>query len=256
MKLRAYLVDDEPLALERLRRLLERTGQVDVIGSATEPEQAVAALTGERLEVCFLDIHMPRLSGFDVLARLPDPPAVIFTTAYDQYALQAFEANAVDYLLKPVEPGRLERSLAKLERMRAVGPGVRPDLHQIIRQLADSLHDSRSAYPDRIASRLGERIWFLDLPRVTHFYAQDKLTFAVSDGKAYCVDYTIAGLERLLNPRKFLRIHRSTIVNVACIREVAPLPGGSLSIRLQDGRETELIVARDRARDFRQQLGC
>ena len=104
MKLRAYLVDDEPLALERLRRLLERTGRVEVAGSTTEPEEALAALTADPPDVCFLDIQMPRLNGFEVLARLPSQPMVVFTTAYDQYALKAFSVNSVDYLLKPVEP--------------------------------------------------------------------------------------------------------------------------------------------------------
>jgi len=96
MKLRAYLVDDEPLALERLRRMLEHTGRVEVTGSTTEPEQAVTALTSDPPDVCFLDIQMPRLTGFDVLARLARQPFIIFTTAYDQYALQAFGVNSVD----------------------------------------------------------------------------------------------------------------------------------------------------------------
>jgi two-component system LytT family response regulator len=255
MKLRAYLVDDEPLALERLRRLLERTGRVNLIGSATEPEQAVTALSLDPPDVCFLDIHMPRLNGFEVLARLSNQPIVIFTTAYDQYALQAFTVNAVDYLLKPIEPERLELALTKVERLRGTGIGARPDFDSLIRQLADSLRESQPEYPERIASRLGERIWFLDLARVTHFYAEDKVTFAVCEGKAYCVDHAIADLEKTLNPRKFLRVHRSTVVNVAWIKEVASLPGGSLSVCLKDGRDTELLVARDRAREFRKRLG-
>jgi two-component system, LytTR family, response regulator len=122
MKLRAYLVDDEPLAMERLRRLLEQTGRVEVTGSSTEPEQAVAALSLHPPDVCFLDIQMPRLSGFEVLARLPSQPFVIFTTAYDQYALQAFGVNSVDYLLKPVDPEFLDRALQKVERLRARAP--------------------------------------------------------------------------------------------------------------------------------------
>src|SRR5215470_13349508 len=103
MRLRAYLVDDEPPALERLRRLLEQTDRVQVIGSATEPEEAVTSLTADPPDVCFIDINMPRLNGFEVLARLPRQPMVIFTTAYSQFALQAFAVNSVDYLLKPVD---------------------------------------------------------------------------------------------------------------------------------------------------------
>jgi two-component system LytT family response regulator len=256
MKLRAYLVDDEPLALGRLQRLLERTGRVEVIGSTTEPEKAVAALKADPPDVCFLDIQMPRLDGFEVLARLPRQPIVIFTTAYDQYALKAFGVNSVDYLLKPIEPEALERALNKVERLCGAGRSGQQDLQALLRQLTDSLRETKPDYPDRIASRLGERLWFIDLARVTHFYAEDKLTYAVSEGKAYCIDYTIAELERKLDPKKFLRIHRSTVVNLAWIKEVASLPGGALNVRLKDEKQTDLTVARDRARQFKARLGC
>jgi len=255
MKLRAYLVDDEPLALDRLRRLLEDTERVEVIGSTTEPEKAVAALTADPPDVCFLDIQMPRLNGFEVLGRLPSQPIVIFTTAHDEYSLKAFGVNSVDYLLKPVEPEYLGRALTKVERLRGSGQPAQPDLQALLKQLADSLRDTKSEYPGRIASRLGDRLWFLDLDRVTHFYAEDKLTFAVSEGKSYCVDHTIAEMENTLNPRNFIRIHRSTLVNLAWIEEVALLPGGALNIRLKDGKGTDLTVARDRARQFKMRLG-
>jgi len=256
MKLRAYLVDDEPLALERLRRLLERTGSVEVTGSTTVPEEAVTALTLNPPDVCFLDIQMPRLNGFEVLANLPIQPIVIFTTAHDQYALKAFAVNSVDYLLKPIEPESLDRALKKVERLRSSGQPAQPDLQAVLKHLADSLRDAKLEYPERIASRLGDRLWFLDLAQVTHFYAEDKLTFAVSEGKDYCVDYPITELEKKLDPKKFLRIHRSTVVNVDWIREVAILPGGSLNVRLKDGKHTELTVARDRAREFKARVGC
>jgi two-component system LytT family response regulator len=256
MKLRAYLVDDEPLALNRLRRLLEQTGRVEVSGSTTEPEKAVAALTADPPDVCFLDIEMPRLNGFEVLARLPVQPIVIFTTAYDQYALKAFGVNSVDYLLKPVEPESLDRALKKVERLRGADQLAQPDLQAVLKQLTDSLRETKPEYPGRIASRLGDRLWFLDLARITHFYAEDKLTYAVSDGKAYCVDYAITELEKKLDPKRFLRIHRSTVVNLDWIKEVASLPGGALNVRLKDARETDLTVARDRAHEFKARVGC
>jgi two-component system LytT family response regulator len=256
MKLRAYLVDDEPLALERLRRLLEHTRRVEVTGSTTEPEQAVADLTANPPDLCFLDIQMPRLNGFEVLARLPVQPIVIFTTAYDQYALRAFGVNSVDYLLKPVEPESLERAIAKVERLRSSGQLAQPELQGLLKQITDSLRETKHEYPDRIASRLGDRLQFLDLRRVTHFYAEDKLTYAVAEGKAYCVDHTIAELERKLDPKEFLRIHRSTVVNIDWIKEVASLPGGALNLRLKDSKDTDLVVARDRAREFKSRVGC
>lgn len=256
MKLRAYLVDDEPLALARLRRLLEHSERVEVIGSSTVPEEAVLALTSDPPDVCFLDIQMPRLSGFDVLAKLSRQPIVIFTTAYDRYALQAFGVNSVDYLLKPVDPESLERALKKVETLRNSGQPSQADLQSLLMQLTESLREARPAYLDRIASRLGDRIWFLDLHRVTHFYAEDKLTYAASEGKAYCVDHSIADLEKKLDPKDFVRIHRSTVVNLAWIKEVSSLPGGSLNVRLKDAKNTDLTVARDRAREFKTRAGC
>jgi two-component system LytT family response regulator len=260
MSLRAYLIDDEPLALDRLRRLLAQTGRVEILGATTIPEQAVAALTADPPDLLFLDIQMPRLNGFDVLARLPTQPIVIFTTAYDQYALQAFGVNSVDYLLKPIEPEALAHALDKVERLRTSGQKVaasrltQPDLQTLLRQIADSIREAKPDYPDRIASRLGDRLRFLDLDRVTHFYAQDKLTWAVSEGKPYCIDHTIADLEKKLDPAKFFRIHRATLVNVAWIGEVSSLPGGALNLRLKDAKSTDLTVARDRAAAFRTRL--
>lgn len=256
MKLRAYLVDDEPLALARLRRLLEHSERVEVIGSSTVPEEAVLALTADPPDVCFLDIHMPRLSGFDVLAKLSRQPIVIFTTAYDRYALQAFGVNSVDYLLKPVDPESLERALKKVETLRNSGQPSQADLQSLLMQLTESLRETRPAYLERMASRLGDRIWFLDLHHVTHFYAEDKLTYAASEGKAYCVDHSIADLEKKLDPKDFVRIHRSTVVNLAWIKEVSSLPGGSLNVRLKDAKNTDLTVARDRAREFKTRAGC
>ena len=256
MKLRAYLVDDEPLALDRLRRLLQKNGRVEVTGATTVPEEAVSALQSDPPDVCFLDIEMPRLNGFDVLARLPRQPIVIFTTAYDQYALRAFGVNSIDYLLKPVEPEALERALIKVETLRESGSLTQADFGVLVRQIEDSMRHARSEYPERIASRLGDRIRFLNLIEVTHFYAEDKLTYAVCEGKAYCVDHALSDLEQKLDPHTFFRIHRCTVVNLAWIKEVASLPGGALNIRLKDVKSTDLTVARDRVRDFKTRIGC
>src|ERR1700756_3291054 len=135
MRLRAYLVDDEPLALERLRRLLAHSDRVEVVGSTTEPEEAVTTLTSSPVDLVFLDIQMPRLNGFEVLSRLPVQPLVIFTTAYDQYALKAFAVNSIDYLLKPIDPEQLARALNKIERLRGEGAATHPDLHALISSL-------------------------------------------------------------------------------------------------------------------------
>jgi len=253
-QLRVYLVDDEPLAVERLARLLQQTGRVEIVGASTVPEEAVSAVVACAPDVCFLDIQMPRLNGFDVLAQLSRQPLVVFTTAHDRYALEAFAVNSVDYLLKPVQPQQLDRALNKIERLRETG--AQQDLRALLEQLRNAVRPSAAEYPERIASRVGNRLCFLDLARVSHFCALDKLTYAVSDGNSYCVDHTVAQLEQKLDPKKFLRIHRATIVNIAWIREVTSLPGGSLNARLEGEQGAHVIVARDRAREFKSWLGC
>jgi two-component system LytT family response regulator len=139
----------------RIRLAAVDPGRVEVLGSATDPDEAVEALTSSSPDVCFLDIHMPRLNGFEVLARLPSQPVVVFTTAHDQYALEAFAVNSVDYLLKPVDPAHLDRALGRVERLRSRVDLSTPDLQGLLRSLAESLRGSRPEYPERLASRLG-----------------------------------------------------------------------------------------------------
>lgn len=258
--LRAYLVDDESLALERLARLLAAFPQIAIAGTASDPAQAVAYLNSaaSAIDVLFLDIEMPGMNGFDLLSRLERQPCVIFTTAYDQHALRAFEANTIDYLLKPIDSDQLQRALSKLGRMR---PIAKPEwqqssqLPELLRDLAASLKHGPAGYPQRIASRVGERISFLALDDVTHFVAQDKLTYAVVNGKSHCVDQTIAELERRLDPAKFLRIHRGALVNVDWVHEVNSWFAGKVVLTLKDAAHTQLTVARDRVRSVKEQLG-
>src|SRR5271170_5106126 len=118
IRMRAFLVDDEELALKRLSRMLEATGRVEIVGSGTDPVEALAAVLSAKPDVLFLDIEMPGMTGFEMLAKLDPQPVIVFTTAYDRYALQAFGVNSIDYLLKPIEQAQLERALDKIERMR------------------------------------------------------------------------------------------------------------------------------------------
>jgi two-component system LytT family response regulator len=247
--LRAYIVDDERLAVERLTRLLEATGRVRIAGSTTDPETALAELRGRDVDVLFLDIQMPGLTGFDLLDRLDRDVLVIFTTAYDQYALDAFAVNSIDYLLKPIEPDRLDRALDKLLRLSGQ---PRPDVRALARELAAQLGSGKRL--ERIASRVGERTTVLDVARITHFFSKDKLTFAVSGHRDHAIDYTLAELEERLDSRRFVRIHRATIANLAFVAELYPGVDGML-IRLKDERKTELSVARDRVRDLKDRLG-
>ena len=246
----AYLVDDERLAVERLTRLLNATGRVEIAGATTDPEAALAFLRANAVDVLFLDIQMPGLTGFELLERLERNVTVVFTTAYDRYAIEAFGVSSLDYLLKPIEPERLERALDKVERFAGQ---ARSDVRTLARELAAHLAPNRRL--ERIASRVGERTTVLDVARVSHFTSKDKLTFAVVNGHEHVIDHTLSELETQLDARRFARIHRATIVNVGFVQELFPAVDGGVLVRLKDDKKTELSVARDRVRELKQRLG-
>jgi len=255
MKPRAFLVDDEPLALRRLERMLREDGRVEILGTATDPERASLEIELLAPDVLFLDIQMPGLTGFDLLGRLDQQPLVIFTTAYDQYALRAFEHHSVDYLLKPVELEQLDRALSKLERM-VGGDSPRPEIRDLLRQITSAIQPQQDAARlDRIPSRSGERVHFLELARITHFFAEDKLTYASTTEKNWVVDSTIAELEEKLNPARFVRVHRSTIVNLDYVDELYSWFGGRMMLRLKDPKKTEITVSRERLKELKERLG-
>jgi len=252
--MKAFLIDDEPLAVQRLRRLLEDTGRVEIVGASIDPKEALDRVRQSRPDVLFLDIEMPGMSGFDLLDQLGEPqPLVVFTTAYDQYALDAFKVNSIDYLLKPVEPAQLDRALNKLDRILG-GSEARGDVNALLKQVRAMLSDRQPEYLARVASRVGDRVVFIEVARVTHFYAKDKLTFAVAADKHHALDLSIAELEQRLSPQNWVRIHRSTLVNVDAVKELHTWFGGKLLVKLKDG-QTELQVARERAADVKAKLG-
>ena len=250
VNMRAYIVDDERLAVERLTRLLNATGRVTIAGSATDPVAALEFLRATPVDVLFLDIQMPGLTGFELLEQLDRDVTVVFTTAYDRYALDAFGVNSLDYLLKPIEADRLEQALDKVERFAGQ---ARPDVRALARELAAQLAPNRRL--ERIASRVGERTAVLDVARISHFTSKDKLTFAVVNGHEHVIDHTLTELEQQLDARRFVRIHRATIVNIGFVQELFPAVDGGVLVRLKNEQKTELSVARDRVRELKQRLG-
>ena len=247
--MRAYLLDDEPLALERLERMLRATGRVEIAGSQTDPVEAAAEIARLRPALLFLDIHMPGLTGFELLRQLPEQPLIIFTTAYDKYALEAFEANSIDYLLKPIEPARLDQALGKAERLQGE---PRADMGALLARIGAAL---KGQWLERIASRSGDKVELVDLARVTHFFASDKLTFAATPERNFVIDLTIAELEAKLNPARFVRIHRGAILSLDHLQELHADFGGRMVARLKDAKRTELAVSRERVRALKQHLG-
>lgn len=253
--MRAFLVDDETLALKRLQRMLAATKRVQIAGTSNDPVQAVPAILEAKPDILFLDIEMPGMTGFEMLSHLQPQPWVVFTTAYDRYALEAFGVNSVDYLLKPIEAAHLDRALDKIERLRGTAT-TPPGMTELIERLAAAAGAVRPlAYPDRVASKVGERIEFVELDQVTHFFASDKLTFAATAAKNYAVDYTIQELEQKLDPGRFVRVHRATVVNLAHVQELHSWFAGRMMVRLKDAKRTELSVSRDRVRALKERLG-
>jgi two-component system LytT family response regulator len=248
---RAFIVDDEPLALKRLARMLAATGRVEIVGQATDPEKALAQIATQPVDVLFLDIHMPGLSGFQLVERIPSGPLVVFTTAHDQHAVRAFDVNAIDYLLKPVERERLDRALDRVAQRRAEPAGG--DLRGALERLA---RDLRAApYLDHVASRVRDRVQLIPVGDVTHLLARDRATYAVTAGAEHMLDMTLAKLERRLDPARFFRIHRAILVNLAWVGQLQADEMGHLTAGLKDARHTELPVSRDRVRALKERLG-
>ncbi len=255
MVMKAFLVDDESLALKRLQRMLAVTGRVEIAGTSTDPEEAIAAILKTKPDVLFLDIEMPGMTGFQMLSKLDPQPLIVFTTAYNQYALEAFGVNSVDYLLKPIEAPQLARALDKLDRMRG-GAEPRPEVRELLERItALAAAGGQPAYPERIASRTGERVELIELARVTHFFARDKLTYAATAARNHVVDHTIQELEQKVDPRKFVRIHRAILLNLDYVHELHTWFAGRMMVRLKDEKRTELTVSRDRVRALKERLG-
>jgi two-component system, LytTR family, response regulator len=249
------MVDDEALALKRLQRMLAATKRVQVAGTSTDPVNAVPAILDAKPDILFLDIEMPGMNGFEMLTHLQTQPWVVFTTAYDRYALEAFGVNSVDYLLKPIEAAQLDRALDKIERLRA-SAAAPPGMAELIERLTAAAGAVRSPnFPERIASKVGERIEFIELEQVTHFFASDKLTFAATAAKNYAVDYSIQELEQKLDPARFVRVHRASLVNVDHVQELHSWFAGKMMVRLKDPKHTEIAVSRDRVRALKERLG-
>ena len=253
MTLHSVIVDDEELARTRLRKLLEEHDDVEVMGEAGSGGEAVQAIDSHRPDLVFLDIEMPDFDGFEVLRRLTHKPAVIFTTGYDRYAVKAFEAAGIDYLLKPIEPEQLARAVQKVPRVRDAGANG-DDFEKRVEALLRSwrIHPSPKTFLQRIAVRLGERILLIDVQDITHFYAHDKYVFGrTAGGKEYTLSQTIAELEEQLDPQQFARVHRATIVNVRHIKEIQVWFGGKYRLLLADKEASQVVVSKNMAKKLK-----
>jgi two-component system LytT family response regulator len=249
-KIRTLIIDDEPLARERIVDMLVSDAEVEIIGECGDGLAAVAAIEAHKPDLIFLDVQMPELDGFGVLEVIEATPVIIFVTAYDQYALRAFEVHALDYLLKPFDRERFDKALQRakhqIERERAGA---------VNRELAALLADikSRPKPLERLVIKAGGRVFFLRVDEIDWIEAAANYVKLHAGKEAHLLRETINGLAAKLDPDKFLRIHRSIIINLDRVKELQPWFHGDYVVVLQDG--TQLTSSRNYREQLRKLLG-
>lgn len=266
--LRILVVDDEPLARARLKRMLAGLGDNEVVGEAGSVGEAAPLVDSLRPDVVMLDVQMPGEDGFALLEHVRHRPAIVFVTAFDHYAVRAFEQHAVDYLLKPF---RSERLAAALEHARA-SLGRPDELARQLQQLQQLLHSVGAGRADtrleprepgeprtrleRFTVRIGNKQLIVKADDVLWFGAEDKLVFAATATARHYVNFTLDELERKLEPAKFVRVHRSAIANLDHAAALRPGFAGTWRLQLDDAARTEVPVSRSRARQLKERLGA
>jgi len=216
-KIRTVIVDDEELARQVLRELMSAHPELEIVAECANGFEAVKAVTELKPDLLFLDIQMPKLDGFEVLELVGNDMAIVFATAYDEYALKAFEVHAVDYLLKPFGADRFEKALQHA-RQRIGGSG--PDRNRVA-EIAQSAR-APGEYLDRVVVRDGTRVHIIPVAKLDYVEAQDDYIALASEGHKYLKQQTIASLESALDPKNFLRIHRSYLVNLSRVAKIEP----------------------------------
>lgn len=250
--IRVLLVDDEPLAREMLREMLQGEPDVAIVGESVNGREALKAIRTHTPDLLFLDVQMPELGGFELLEALgrDQIPFIIFVTAYDQYAVRAFEVHALDYLLKPFDRERFEASWqrAKKQILRDRNGGTDQRILALLEELK-----AGSKYLERLVIKAAGRIYFLETSEIDWIGAEGNYVSVHSGKKSHLLRETISGLEAQLDPKKFVRIHRSAIIHLDRIQELQPWFHGEYRIILQDG--TQLTLSRNYRDKLQEALG-
>jgi two-component system, LytTR family, response regulator len=251
-RIRVLVVDDEPLARRMLGEMLRSDPQVVIVGESSNGREAVEAIRTQAPDLVFLDVQMPELGGFEVLETLGKVPIphVIFVTAYDQYAVRAFEVHALDYLLKPFDRERFDVcwQRARAQVMRERNGGVDQRILLLLEELK-----AGSRYLERLVIKSGGRIYFLETGEIDWIEAEGNYVSVHSGKKSHLLRETISSLESQLDPRKFVRIHRSSIVRIDRIQELQPWFHGEYRVILQNG--TQLTLSRNYRDKLQEALG-
>ncbi len=261
MDLRAVVVDDEQLAREELCFLLERSGGVEIVGQAANGVEGLRMVGEQKPDLLLLDVQMPGLNGFEVAHRLMDAsllPNLVFVTAYDQYALDAFKVNAVNYLLKPVDAERLDETLERVRRkvetdQRAKDAIGRDELERMLRAVAEK--PKEPPRQDQFAIRTGERFMLVTADEIVHASVVDEAIVVVTNTVSGTSNYrTLDELSARLDPSVFWRVHRSHLVNITKIKEIVPWFSRNYILKMRDPKATEIPVSRTQTRRLREYL--
>jgi len=259
MPLRALIVEDEPLAARRLVDMLARQPEpVQILGTAESVVQAVQLLeAGPVPDVLFLDIHLADGLSFEIFEQVPVRYPVIFTTAYDQYALQAFKVNSVDYLLKPIDEADLTTALAKLRtRLPAAAPAFDPALLAQLMQQMQQTAPAAVPYKTQFVVRVGEHLKVVPVDQIAYFFSLEKATFLQTiEGRKFVVDYTMDQLETLLDPRRFFRLNRAYLAQQSAIQDIIHYTNSRLQTVLKPlAPDTQVLVSREKVNVFKSWL--
>lgn len=271
MPLRALIVEDEPLAARRLADMLARQPEpLEILGTAESVAQAVSLLQEISPDVLFLDINLADGLSFEIFEQVAVRCPVIFTTAYDQYALQAFKVNSVDYLLKPIDADELAAALAKLRQRlpaapapAAALPGTTPPppafdpalLAQLMQQMQQTAAPAAS-YKTQFVVRVGEHLKVVPLDQIAYFFSLEKATFLqTAEGRKFVVDYTMDQLETLLDPRRFFRLNRAYLAQQSAIQDIISYTNSRLQTVLKPtAPDTQVLVSREKVNVFKSWL--
>ena len=255
MSLRAVVVDDEQLAREELCYMLEKMGDVEVLAQAGNGLEAVGIVERFAPDVVFLDVQMPGLSGFEVAHRLIQSgtsPNIIFVTAFDKHAIEAFEVNAVDYLLKPVDGARLEQALEKARKRLTLLKDVplNDQVERIVQLMAE-----RQSKREQVAVKVGERFLLVQAEEIIYASLTDDSINIVTSQLAGTSNFrTLDELQSRLDPSIFWRVHRSHLVNINKVKEIVPWFSRNYILRMKDAKATEIPVSRAQTKRLREYL--
>jgi len=256
--IRALVVDDEQLAREEICFLLGQAGGVEIVGQAVDGVDALRQAGELRPDVIFLDVQMPGLTGFEVAKRLIEadvPAQLVFVTAFDQYAIDAFSVNAVDYVLKPVDPDRLDQTLDRTRRRLASEQASRMPLSSAELERVVEAVQARQGRRDQIAVRVGERFILVQADEVVHASLVDDAIVVTTSVVSGTSNYrTLDELQARLDGSIFWRVHRSHLVNITKIKEIVPWFSRNYLLKMKDPKATEIPVSRSQTRRLREYL--